>query len=45
MARNRKSKRKKQKRRDRRKAKQSNWVREGTKNPKKVGHHPNSGLR
>lgn len=26
-------------RRDRRKAKQSEWMREGTKNPKKVGHH------
>lgn len=31
-------------RRDRRKAKQSNFRREGTKNPKKVGHHSGHGL-
>lgn len=31
--------RKRQTRRDRRKAKESGFAREGTKNPKKVGHH------
>lgn len=34
-----KKKRAAENRRDRRKAKQSKWRREGTKNPKKVAHH------